>query len=375
MTHFFSKEKLGSNIHRKGIWENLLLLQSHNRIEGTDVTREQLKGIFPFGYTVFFFNGNELLRYEIVTNGLLDWKIDWENVKIVPNFADGTVAGVSGHITAACTVLLLLFATRAQAAERQVLRGHVPAVVAHLQPMGNFAGTNHLNLAIGLPLRNREALSNLLHQIYDPASPNYRHYLTPEQFTAQFGPTEVDYQKVIDFARQNGLTVVGTQSNRTLVEDLDGDGKPDLLVANSGDGTVSILRNTSVMGSLTTNSFAPQVVIVTGSGCDSVAVGDLDGDGKPDVVTANSGNNTVSLLRNISTPGSIPTSIPEQVVLSIRWRCRQTGGYWWTVPLPRWVARAFLISAGSMVTAQWTPVSIPERTILPIRWRYWRTGR
>jgi len=68
------------------------------------------------------------------------------------------------------------------AAGRQFLHGHVPEAVAHLQPTGRFPGTNHLNLAIGLPLRNEAALDDLLRQIYDPASPNYRRYLTPEQF-------------------------------------------------------------------------------------------------------------------------------------------------------------------------------------------------
>lgn len=98
------------------------------------------------------------------------------------------------------------------------LPGHVPAVVSRLQPKGQLAATNTLSLAIGLPLRNREALTNLLQQIYDPASPNYHHYLTPEQFTARFGPTERDYQQVIGFAQQNGLTVVGTYSNRMLLD-------------------------------------------------------------------------------------------------------------------------------------------------------------
>ena len=97
--------------------------------------------------------------------------------------------------------------------------------------------------------------------------------------------------------------VTGTQPYSIEVGDIDGDGKPDLLVANYGDGTVSILRNTSVVGSLTTNSFAPKVDFVTGGGCGIVAVGDLDDDGKPDVVTANNLSNTVSLLRNISSPG------------------------------------------------------------------------
>ena len=127
-------------------------------------------------------------------------------------------AGVKGHVTAACAVLLLLFTTHAQAAERQVLHGHVPAVVAQLLPVGSLPGTNRLNLAIGLPLRNQEALTSLLRQIYDPASPNYHHYLTPEQFTEQFGPTEKDYQAVIAFAKANGLTVTGTDPTRMLVD-------------------------------------------------------------------------------------------------------------------------------------------------------------
>ena len=125
---------------------------------------------------------------------------------------------VSGCVTATCAVLLLLFTTRVQAAERQVLHGHVPAAVARLQPLGNFAGTNRLNLAIGLPLRNQAALSNLLHQIYDPASPNYHHFLTPEQFTEQFGPTEKDYEAVIAFAKAHGLKRNGHASQPVLVD-------------------------------------------------------------------------------------------------------------------------------------------------------------
>ncbi len=99
-----------------------------------------------------------------------------------------------------------------------MLHGHVPAVVARLLPVGSLPGTNRLNLAIGLPLRNPEALTNLLRQIYDPASPRYHHYLTPEQFTEQFGPMEKDYQAVIAFAKANGLKVMGTHPNRMLVD-------------------------------------------------------------------------------------------------------------------------------------------------------------
>ncbi len=104
------------------------------------------------------------------------------------------------------------------AAGRQFLHGHIPEAVPHLQPIGRFPGTNRLSLAIGLPLRNQEALNNLLQEIYDPASPNFRRYLTPEQFTEMFGPTEQDYQAVIDFAKTNGLTVTGTHPNRVVLD-------------------------------------------------------------------------------------------------------------------------------------------------------------
>jgi subtilase family serine protease len=68
-----------------------------------------------------------------------------------------------------------------------------------------------------LPLRNRDGLTNLLRQISDPASPNYRNYLTRQQFTERFGPTEADAQAVRAFAIAHGLTVTATHPNRTLI--------------------------------------------------------------------------------------------------------------------------------------------------------------
>ncbi len=75
-----------------------------------------------------------------------------------------------------------------------------------------------MHLAIGLPLRNQAALSNLLADIYDPASPRFHQYLSVEQFTAMFGPSEADYQKLKDFAQANNLTVSATHPNRLLLD-------------------------------------------------------------------------------------------------------------------------------------------------------------
>lgn len=123
-----------------------------------------------------------------------------------------------GKLTATVCVTMFLLSNIPARAALQTLPGHVPAIVSQLQPVDSLAASNRLHLAIGLPLRNRPALNILLQQIYDPASPNYHHYLTPEQFTERFGPTEQDYQAVIAFAKANGLTVNRMYSNRVLVE-------------------------------------------------------------------------------------------------------------------------------------------------------------
>jgi hypothetical protein len=70
---------------------------------------------------------------------------------------------------------------------------------------------------------------------------------------------------------------------------------PDLIVANVTDNTVSVLLNTTVPGA-TTPSFAAQQTFFTGSFPLSVTAADVNGDGKPDLIVANSGSNTVSVL-------------------------------------------------------------------------------
>lgn len=85
---------------------------------------------------------------------------------------------------------------------------------------------------------------------------------------------------------------VGNFPESIAVGDFNGDGKLDLAVANYSDNTVSILLGNGD-GSFTAASASP---IPVGNGPRSVAVGDFNGDGNPDLVVANYNDNTVSLL-------------------------------------------------------------------------------
>ncbi len=120
---------------------------------------------------------------------------------------------------AACAALVLLSAGLAPAADR-TLSGHVPAAIAKLglAAVKHLPATNTMQLAISLPVRNQAALDLLQRQISDPASPNYKHYLTPAEFAAQFGATEQDYQTVADFAQAHGLTITATHPNRLVLD-------------------------------------------------------------------------------------------------------------------------------------------------------------
>jgi sugar lactone lactonase YvrE len=88
---------------------------------------------------------------------------------------------------------------------------HVRSAVLNgqAQPVGDLPAAQIVQLDIVLPLSDQAGLDSFLSELYDPASPSYRHFLTVKEFTARFGPSQANYNAVVAFAKANGLTVVG----------------------------------------------------------------------------------------------------------------------------------------------------------------------
>ncbi len=167
-------------------------------------------------------------------------------------------------------------------------------------------------------------------------------------------PAEVQLESPLDFP-------TGTGPEGIAAGDLDADGKVDLVVANAGNSTVTVLRNTSTVGSISfqnasTSSLAtphqiaiadfdvdgkPDVVVTSNSGrsvsvfhhgpnpaqiaFDSrtdfslgtfpnhLAVADIDGDGRPDILVPLSDTNNLLIYRNTSSPGTVQAAAQAPV--------------------------------------------------------------
>ncbi len=75
--------------------------------------------------------------------------------------------------------------------------------------VGRLPLTQIMQLDVVLPLRDPAGLDNFLADLYSSTIPNFRHFLTPSEFTAKFGPTQEQYDAVVRYVQEHGLDVVG----------------------------------------------------------------------------------------------------------------------------------------------------------------------
>lgn len=94
-----------------------------------------------------------------------------------------------------------------------------------------------------------------------------------------------------------------------ICEDVDGDGKPDLILSNSSNNAVYILRNISSNDQITSQSFATPQTLVTGTYPSGLEVADINKDGKPEILAVCLSARTASVFNNNSTSGTLSFSV------------------------------------------------------------------
>jgi subtilase family serine protease len=86
----------------------------------------------------------------------------------------------------------------------------VPVFSQSAQILGPEDQSKQITVTFWLKQHDKAGLDELVRQMYDRNSPNYRHWLTPQQYQARFAPTTADIAVVRDYLSANNLHVVYT---------------------------------------------------------------------------------------------------------------------------------------------------------------------
>jgi subtilase family serine protease len=126
---------------------------------------------------------------------------------------------VLAWVALVCAAVLLLFTIPGQAQPQSLLTRHVRDAVANGQAqfVGKLPATQTLHFDIVLPLRDRAGLQNFVQEVQDPTSPFYHQFLTPQEVTTRFGPSQEDWDALVAFAKASGFEIIsGNREERDL---------------------------------------------------------------------------------------------------------------------------------------------------------------
>jgi kumamolisin len=123
-----------------------------------------------------------------------------------------------------CLLLLsaaaLIFVSAMPSYAQTVMTRHTREATLNGQAklVGHLPTTQTMQLNIVLAVRDQAGLDAFVAALYNRYSPDYRHFLTPAQFTEKFGPTQQDYDMVVQYLKDYGLNVVGGSRDGMNVE-------------------------------------------------------------------------------------------------------------------------------------------------------------
>lgn len=134
------------------------------------------------------------------------------------NIVRNLLFGMVALLLVGTSLIAVSMAVHADPNQRVTLYGQAVPLVQQARLLRTADANQQLNLSIGLRLRNQADLDSLLSSIYDPQSPQYHQYLTPDQFNQLFAPTPDQVLQVEAFLQSQGLTVTSVASNNLLID-------------------------------------------------------------------------------------------------------------------------------------------------------------
>jgi len=103
-------------------------------------------------------------------------------------------------------------------AKLRPLFGHVPPDVRHANKVAPVDGSEILKLSIVFPFNNEEELHEVLLDITNPTSENYRQFLNQDDFIEKYGPTLEQLDLVATYFYDRGLYLEGIEPNRLIIK-------------------------------------------------------------------------------------------------------------------------------------------------------------
>lgn len=200
----------------------------------------------------------------------------------------GFGSAIVGLFSAVCALFLLAASSGTQTSSKDrilyaVDSGQVAAVKGTAHPLAHpqfdrgrlspEQQLNHVSLTFRLSPAQQADLQQLLRQQQDRTSPNYRKWLTPEQYAIRFGMSQNDLAKVSNWLQSQGLNVEGVSRNHNEISFSGGVGQIEYALrtelhnysingeeyfANATDVALPAAFSGAVLGVRGLNSFSPK---------------------------------------------------------------------------------------------------------------------
>lgn len=166
------------------------------------VNAEMAADGLPVGYRVWGGNVNAYRKRLVSGSARSGHSCGWWRWSSIPAVAAACILAVGGPV---------------RASGGQYIANNTPMFVATAKKVGAADESLRINVSLWLKPRNRAAMDALAQELYDPSSPNYRHWLKRQEFAERFAPTAAQAQVVREFLQSRQLTVSRVGPNNFYV--------------------------------------------------------------------------------------------------------------------------------------------------------------